>query len=372
MRTPPFALAVASACLVLATQPVCAQAPAYQAKATMTDSTAAPLAATKRVVISNVVVSFQASTSNKTSTQGLFANKADSSSTLQMPEADAQLLAGIADDIYAQLKADLQASGFELVPEAALLASANHGKLIQMAGYTNLSRYANQHGDVWLVSPAGLKPYLTYNAESGKFASANKTYIKGWLAGMMRNSSTEGGPTGMKQAEIYEAPGLEVALAKELNAHVVKATYVVTLGSAVADATRAGTRNELSGKAQAQLGLLAAQSRIAFRTPGANAKGESASTSYTANFGDNAPPAKDGDVVVALGTSLAGGGGYFSMVEPETKTGSLLGGLLSGFGTGADKQFIFTVAITDPAAYRADALALLKAAQREMLSLVKP
>ena len=77
-------------------------------------------------------------------------------------------------------------------------------------------------------------------------------------------------------------------------------------------------------------------------------------------------------MVLALGTALAGSSGYFALVEPETKTGSLLGGLLPGFGTGADKQFIFTVSVADPAACRADALALLKAAQRDMLSLAKP
>ena len=87
---------------------------------------------------------------------------------------------------------------------------------------------------------------------------------------------------------------------------------------------------------------------------------------------DNAPPPKDGDVVVALGASMLGGSSCFAIVEPETKSGSLLSGLLSGFGTGADKQFIFTVSITDTAAYRADALAMLKAAQHEMLSLAKP
>ena len=40
-----------------------------------------------------------------------------------MPEMDAKLQAEIADDIYTQLKADLMASGFELVPEATLLAA---------------------------------------------------------------------------------------------------------------------------------------------------------------------------------------------------------------------------------------------------------
>ena len=105
-------------------------------------------------------------------------------------------------------------------------------------------------------------------------------------------SSAECGPSVMKQAGLYGSPGLEVALAKGLNAHVVKATYVLTLGSTAAGATRTGKGNELSGKVQAQLGLLAGQTRIAFRTPGASAKGESASTICTANFGDNAPQAK--------------------------------------------------------------------------------
>ena len=51
--------------------------------------------------------------------------------------------------------------------------------------------------------------------------------------------------------------------------------------------------------ARAQVGLLPGQTRIALRTAAASPKGESASRAYAANFGANAAPAKDGDVVVA-------------------------------------------------------------------------
>jgi hypothetical protein len=74
-------------------------------KAVMTDSSAEALAATRRVAVTNVMVSFQASAGgDKTNTSGLFAAKTDASSILQMPEMDTKLLAEITDAIYVQLK----------------------------------------------------------------------------------------------------------------------------------------------------------------------------------------------------------------------------------------------------------------------------
>lgn len=361
-----------------------AQTPANQAKVGMTDSTAAPLAATKRVAITDVMVSFQASAGgDKTNTSGLFATKTDASATLVMPEMDAKLQAEIADDIYTQLKADLLASGFELVPEATVLASPGYQKIIAKAGITNFSKFANLNGDVTLVGANGLKPYLPYNAETGKFGMPSKTLIKGWVGGFGGKSSTEGGPSSISIGEIYELPGLEVALAKELNANLVKATYVVTLGSTKATAKSSyggsnaamGTTSfnqSYTGQAFVQVGLLAGQSRIAFRTPAANAKGESAPGGYTANFGNNAAPAKDGDVVVTLSESLSGGTDFISVAEPDTKQKSLIGGLMGGLGGGADMQYTFNAKVSDPVAYRAEVVGMVKVAQRDMLTLVKP
>lgn len=374
MRTGVFSLGAALAATMISVANPADAAPT-SAKVVMTDSTATALAATKRVAITNVMVSFQASAGgDKTNTSGLFAAKTDTSSSLQMPDMDTELLAAITNDIYKQLKADLQANGFEVLPEATVLASSGYQKIVAMAGITNFSKFANMNGNVMLVGANGLKPYLPYNAETGKFGVPSKSLIKGWVSGFGQKSATEGGPSGISTGEIYELPGLEVEMAKELNANLLKATYVVTLGStkAAVDRFSSTTHNSYTGSAFAQVGLLAGQSRIAFRTPEANTKGESASGGYMANFGKNAGAAKDGDVVVTLEESLAGGTDFF-VVTGGKKSGGLAGFLLGGTpgGTGADVQFEFTASISDPAAYRAEVVGMVKQAQRDMLNLVK-
>lgn len=363
-----------SAALFLGLAPVSAAPPA-SVKAVMIDSSATELAATKKVAITSVMVSFQASAGGeKTNTSGLFAAKTDTSSSLQMPEMDARLLAEIADEIYKQLQADLAANGFEVLPESVVLASQNYQKLIKLAGIANFSKFANLDGDVLLVGAKGLHPYLPYNVETGKFNAQMKSQIKGWIGGFGQNSSTEGGPSGISIGEIYELPGLEVELAKELNANLVKATYVVTLGStkAAVDRFSSTTRNSYTGSAFAQVGLREGQTRIAFRTPSANPKGESSPGGYAANFGNNASPAKDGNVVVSLGEPLPGGTDFFAVTEPDVKKPTLLGGLLGGgFGNGADVQFTFIASVSDKAAYRAEVVGMAKMAQRDMLGLLK-
>ena len=240
-----------------------------------------------------------------------------------------------------------------------------------MAGITHVSKFANMNGDVMLVGANGLKPYLPYNAETGKFGVPSKNLIKGWVSGWGTKSSTEGGPSGISTGEIYALPGLEVDLAKELNANLVKATYVVTLGSTKASVDRfsSTSHNHYEGSAFAQVGLLAGQSRIAFRTPAANAKGESAPGGYMANFGNNAAPAKDGDVVVSLAEPILGGTDFFVLKGGEEKNSGLAGFL--GVRAGADVQFSFTATISDPAAYRAEVVGMATTAQRDMLTLVK-
>jgi hypothetical protein len=136
-------------------------------------------------------------------------------------------------------------------------------------------------------------------------------------------------------------------------APATKANYVVALGatSAAVDRLSSSHHNTYSGTAFAQVGLLAGQSRIAFRKPSANAKGETASRGYTENFGNKAAPAKDANVVVALAESMGGGTDFFELQKLQVKSGGMLGGLMSGFGTRADKQCMFIVSISDPAAY---------------------
>ena len=155
--------------------------------------------------------------------------------------------------------------------EATVLASPTYQKIVQMAGITNFSKFADLNGDTMLVGAGKLKPYVPYSLESGKFSAQLKSLIKGWV-GTFGKSATEGGPSSIRAGENYALPGLEVDLAKELNAHVIKATYVVMLGStkAAVDRFSSTTHNSYTGSAFAQVGLLAGQSRIAFRTSAAN------------------------------------------------------------------------------------------------------
>jgi hypothetical protein len=337
------------------------EAAAPAGPAVFTDSSAAGLAATKRVAITNVMVSFQASVGDKTSTNGLLAHKSDTSSLIQMPDMDPQLLAAITDEIYAQLQADLKASGFEVLPEATVVSSPAYQKIIQLAGIANFSKFLNRDGDTMLVGASGLKPYLPYNSETGSFSSPanNGVRIKGWVSSMGMASSTPGGPSLTSIGTIYQLPGLEVDLAKALNAHVVKATYLVTLGSTTASIGGRFTHfNEHTGTAFAQVGIKADQSRIAFRTPNGNHKWQSIARVKVA-------PAKDGDVVVTLAQPLAGGTDFFTVTGAEKGKG------MFGLGGGADKQFAFTVTIANPAAYRTEVTGLIKLAQKDLLALVK-
>jgi hypothetical protein len=342
--------------------------PVDSPKVVFTDSSAAGLAGTKRVAISNVLISFQASTGAQTSTNGMLANKSDTSSVLQMPEMDTTLLAAITDAAYAKLVIDLTESGFEVVPEATVVASPTYQKIIKAAGITNFSKFANREGDIMLVGAAGLNPYFPYVAEGGGFNYPSTIrYIKGWVSSMSVASSTEGGPSVTSIKSTYDLPGLEVTLAKELNAHVVKATYVVTLGSTKAAVSghtyNSGgafgsdtVSNTHSAEAFTQLSLKAGQSRIAFRTPTGKTKGQSVSVSKPL-------PAKDGDVVVTLAEPIFGGTEFFETTS-SGKKGSLFGG-------GADAQFTYTVTISKPEAYREEVTGMIKTAQKDMLTLVK-
>lgn len=362
MRVKLIGIVMLSAALLLNTTCVFADAP-IQAKVAMTDSSAASLAGTKRVAISNVLVSFQASTSDRTSTSGMFAMKSDASSLLQMPEMDSALLVKISNEIYAQLVTDLISAGFEVVPEATVLASPNYQKIIAMAGFSSPAKYGNIDGDAMLVGPSRLKPYLSFSPETGQFMVPTGGKIKDWMTGYSGASSTAGGPNATSTYYSSGLPGLEVDLAKELNAHIVKATYIVTLGTAKAGTSgRFSSWNNYSSEVSAQLGLLAGQTRIAFRSPNGKTKGQSISKFKPV-------PAKDGDVVVSLAEPLLGGTGFFTLQGGEEK-----GGIAKFLGVrpGADVQFAYTASISEPAAYSAELLGMVKVAQHDMLVLVKP
>jgi hypothetical protein len=357
--------------------------------AAFTDSTADGLSATKRVAITSVVITFQASAGAMKGPHPFFRafqSKDEVLAVLAMPNMSQDLQDAMAASAYQQLQKSLTDAGFEVVPEAQVKASANYQAILKQSGYTNHSRYANMLGDVTLVGPASLQPYSAYSGETGPFTTGTKSYL-GWVSAFAAKSGTPGGPSTISMGNAWKVPGLEVALAKELNAHVVKATYVISLGTTTAKrststnyafnagfdvlgnsvdrVTRTTTGN---ATAYAQVGLVPDQSRIAFRTPGGNPKWQKVSMMH-------AVPAKDGDVVVRLNEPLVGSTDFFSLTRQSSvqKSGGMLGGLAkigSGKTTG-DLNIYDYAQITDETRYGREVADMIRVADKFMLDLVK-
>jgi hypothetical protein len=321
-----------------------------------TDSAASGLSATRRVAISAVVVSFQGSVAGeRLGGSGMFADKSSARAVLALPNMDPDLQARIAKEAYAQLKAQLTAAGYEVVPEAEIKASATYGEIIKLAGIPNYTRFGNALGDAMFVGPDGLQPYLPYSVEGSLFEQP-KSYI-GWMSGMGGKSITPGGPSVVTIGTTWKLPGLEVKLAKELNANVVKAFYVVNFGEASADRKRVLGESEGEGSAQTQLSLVADQTRIAFRTPTGNPKWQKVPMTKLA-------PAKDGDVVVRLAAPMTSDAKLFS-VTGTSRTGGI-------FSPGADFQFNFTAVLEEPREYRVLLDGMIASSTQTMVALVKP
>lgn len=352
--------------------------------AAFTDSTAAGLAGTKRVAISSVIVAFQASTGEQKGGGGIkvpiFGGPRTSvQSVLAMPEMDGALQEKIAQQIYLDLQARLTESGYELVPEAQVKSATNYQALLKQSGYANHSQFANAVGDVMLVAPPSLQPYMQAQIELGLFQNPGSTYMSWVGGGFGAKSATAGGPSGKMQADAWKIPGIEVALAKELNANVVKAYYVVTLGSTTArkEVNFTSTKVDVIGlfgvteqtrdvkqvvgtsTSFAQLGLLADQTHIAFRTPSGNAKFQRVS------MGKPVPP-KDGDVVLRIAEPIYGGTDWFTLQQEEWKRA---GGFFSAQKRG-DINLLTVVRINNAPGYAMDTLRMAWLANASMLKLV--
>jgi len=265
----------------------------------------------------------------------------------------------IATEAYRQLKADLTAAGFEVVPEDQVKANVSYKEILKGSGTPNHTRFGNALGDAMLVSPPSLLPYMPYAMEGSRFEQP--TSHIGWVSAMGGKSITPGGPSMTSIQSNWKQPGLEVQMAKDLNAHVVKAFYVVTIGTASATRSRELTPGSTitrtgNGSALAEVGLLADQTRIAFRSPNGNAKWQKVAVTKPA-------PAKDGDVVIRLADPMSGRSDLFSV----TSSGSQ-GGLLR---PGADFQFSFVATLTDNAGYQKDVQGMIAAADQSMVALVK-
>lgn len=377
-------LAALGAAVLQAADPVPGAVSVAPPAAAFTDSSAALLAGTRRVAISSVVIAFQASTGEQKGGGGIkvpiFGGpRVSVQNVLAMPRLDAALQDAIAEAAYRNLSAQMTKAGYEVVPEAQVKASPSYAAIIKQAGYANHSQFANALGDVMLVGPPGLQPYTASQMEIGEFQFPKTAYMS-WIGGFGAGSKTPGGPSVKMQADAWKVPGLEVALAKELNAHVVKAYYVVSLGQTsvqkkvelkqvtgkVIDAyageyqtTRMVRDVSGSSSSFAQAGLIADQTHLAFRSPNGNAKWQKVSMMKIV-------PPKDGDVVVRITEPVFGGTEWFSLQEAEWQRA---GGFFSAQKRG-DINGLVVVDLTNPVGYGQDVVQMMVLANRAMLGLI--
>ncbi len=353
--------------------------------AAFTDSSAALLAGTRRVAITDVVIAFQASTGAKAGAQffvPMLTSRKEVQTVLAMKDMNEALQDAIAGAAYKALAAQLAAAGYEVVPQEQVTASANYKAILAQSGFTNHAKFANAMGDVVLVGAPGLAPYSAYQGEVGNFQYPTTSYLA-WISGFGGKSVTPGGPSIMSLGNAWKVPGLEVALAKELNAHVVKAYYVVSLGKAEAKRSTSFSSSEHSGfftvggdlymgnyrtldrtvtgkgRAFAQVGLLADQSHIAFRTPNGNAKWQKVTAMKVV-------PPKDGDVVVRISDPVIGSTDNFDIAESKFEKA---GGFFSGQQRG-DINLAFDATISNPDAYGKEVTGMIDAANKAMIALV--
>jgi len=287
---------------------------------------------------------------------------------------DPKLLEAVANQVYARLAADLTAAGFEVVPEAEVLAQPAYQKLRETMGWPQGYHFGNKDGHSLVVGPASLPIYVPPLGEQGTFGNHKK--IKGDTQAPARSW----GDAGKLAGNSSYAAGLEVDLAKALNAHVVKAWYLVGFGSASAetgfDAIQTAhfeTTATSRSAARAQMYLRDEQTRIALRTPDGDRSYARESKRISALSGGYRP--WDGDVVVRLDEMLAGEADFLAdggvQKAEEPKAGGLLGMLGSaarGLSGSTDNSFKTQV---DPARFAEQAGGMVSALQPLLVARLK-
>lgn len=342
-----------------------------------TDSSPDKLGTLKRVAITNVVLEFQTKVFAEHITGRLskmYLSRGNSYSDNALAGFDPKLLEAAANRIYAQLVDDLTAAGFEVVPEAEVKAQPMYKKLAADMGWPQGYHYGNKEGHSLIVGPTSLPPYLAPLGEQGTFG--NHKQIKGDT----QAPKLSWGEAGKLAGNSSYAAGQEVELAKALNAHVLKAWYLVGFGNATAstdwDAINTPhfqtTATSRTG-ARAQMYIRDEQTRIALRTPDGDKAYARESKRISALSGGYRP--WDGDVVLRLDETLPGEADFLAeggVQKAEKKEGGFLGMLgaaaKSLSGTTAENSYETRV---DPQRFADAAAAMVGQLQPLLVARIK-
>lgn len=369
-------------CLLLALSLAGAQAadlPALKGEPRLafTDSSPDKLGTLKRVAITNVVLEFQTKVFAEHITGRLakmYLSRGNSYADNALAGFDAKLLEAAANRVYAQLVDDLTAAGFEVVPEAEVKVQPMYKKLAADMAWPQGYHYGNKEGHSLIVGPTSLPPYLAPLGEQGTFGNAKQ------IKGDTQAPKLGWGEGGRLAGNSSYAAGQEVELARALNAHVLKAWYLVGFGNATAstdwDAVNTphfqATATSRTG-ARAQMYIRDEQTRIALRTPDGDKAYARESKRISALSGGYRP--WDGDVVLRLDETLPGEADFLAeggVQKAEETKGGFLGMLGSAAkslsGTTADNSYETRV---DPQRFADAAAAMVGQLQPLLVARIK-
>lgn len=340
-----------------------------------TQSNASGLAQTRRVVIASLVLEVQTRIKAEYVT-GLLSKRVlqrnNTSSINSLKGYQVAALEAAADRLYARLQQQLVAAGYELVPSSELEALPAYQKQVAGLGYPSGYAWNNSDGNSFVVSPKALKLYVPAIGEQPSFSVTKKG------VGSTDEPSRSALENMKMGGESSYSAGREVEIAKALNAHVLKAWYVVGFGSATAETDWDGKESTMSvggfttttttGATQrtgaaAQMYLREGGTRLALRHP----NGDTAHA-RSARFGtfNSQQHAYDGDLVLRLDEAVVGSadfladGGVQKKAEDQGAAGkvasvglSVLAGLLGGSKPGDSSQDYVTQVDAEAFAQRA-------------------
>lgn len=298
----------------------------------------------KRIAIASFGVEFQTRLLHGSST---FGSTSSTTTLLNLQGVSPATMQAVADEAYRELVADLQAAGYEVVPQQTLQASALYQGIVSDAkptplaiSFENPGSKSFKNSEATVYSAAGARYYPPVTGEAGaRLSTAGKAFGDAFSN------------IGRGFAGKAPVPDAETALAKELNASLLKVYYVVGFGKA-SGSVGSGWHNS---KASTGINIVGGgETRFALRTPdGSN---------FHMQFGKNPPPV-DGNAFVRLEESVNAGlpflaGDVYDSTSTANRVGNVLSqtlavaGALSGMGAIGTASTTEFTAPADDALYR--------------------
>lgn len=211
----------------------------------------------RRIAIASFGVEFQTKLLHSASR---FGSTSSSTTILNLTGVTPTTMQAVTNSQYQKLISDLQAAGYEIVPQAELEKNAIYQKIVKNAAATPVEisfqdptskSFSNSKAVVY--APTGLKYYAPSTEEAGtRLSTLGKAF------GDIGANFTRGG----------SLPDVERDLAKELNASLLKVYYVVGFGQAKASVTDSSSSTWHGSKASTGIEIIGkGETHFSFRNP---------------------------------------------------------------------------------------------------------